>query len=130
MVTMRGSVQIMNKPALASAVRLSRPLCRQRLLVTGYATAAAATTRVRYIKRPEESKLFMYTVPPPQKVGTVTNVDVDEVPMHLCDLRTSNNMTLKQNGFELVPVPSGHGLNWEDREQVWLKYMRFVVCSA
>lgn len=127
---MRGSVQIMNKPALASAVRLSRPLCRQRLLVTGYATAAAATTRVRYIKRPEESKLFMYTVPPPQKVGTVTNVDVDEVPMHLCDLRTLNNMTLKQNGFELVPVPSGQALNWEDREQVRLKYMPFVVCSA
>ncbi len=48
----------------------------------------------------------------------MTNVDVDEVPMPLSDLRTANHMTLQQNGFELVEFPSGQGITWEDKEQV------------
>ena len=101
---------------LSLAVR-PRRLCHGRSIVRGTA-APAPTTRVRYIKRPHERELFIYTVPPPQNKDRVTNVDVDEVPMPLSDLRTANNMTLQQNGFELVEFPSGQGITWEDKEQV------------
>ena len=63
----------------------------------------------------------MYSVPPPKQVESVTNIAVDEVPMQLSDLRTANHMTLQQNGFELVQIPSGESINWDDREQVCLE---------
>ncbi len=110
-------MQALRGSPLNSTVRLPPPVCRGRCIVRGIA-APARTTRVRYIKRPDESDLFIYTVPPPQNKDRVTNVDVDEVPMPLSDLRTANNMTLQQNGFELVEFPSGQGINWDDKEQV------------
>ncbi len=110
-------MQALRGSALSLAVRLPRPVYRGRCIVSGIA-APAPTTRVRYIKRPNERELFIYTVPPPQKKDRVTNVDIDEVPMPLSDLRTANHMTLQQNGFELVDFPSGQGVAWEDKEQV------------
>ncbi len=81
------NMQALRGSPLILAVRLPRRLCRGRSIVRGIA-APAPTTRVRYIKRPHESELFIYTVPPPQEKDRVTNVDVDEVPMPLSDLRT------------------------------------------
>ncbi len=81
------------------------------------AAAASPTPRVRYSKRPEESDLFLYAVPPP-KQGKVTNLEPDEVPVILSDLRIANNVTLHRNGFELVNFPSGQDINWEDEQQV------------
>lgn len=75
----------------------------------------------------------MYSVPPPKQVESVTNISVDEVPMQLSDLRTANHMTLQQNGFELVQIPSGESINWDDREQVrprCLDPMRSLRCLA
>ena len=115
-------MQALRGSPLSLAVRPPRPVFRGRSVVRGIA-APAPTTRVRYIKRPKESELFIYTVPPPQEKDRVTNVDVDEVPMPLSDLRTTNHMTLQQNGFELVEFPSGQGITWEDKEQVYLKIM-------
>ena len=84
------------------------------------AAAASPTPRVRYSKRPEESELFLYTVPPPitKQGGKVTNLEPDEVSVTLNDLRTSNDVTLHRNGFELVNFPSGQDINWEDEQQV------------
>ncbi|DBA91397.1 TPA: hypothetical protein ACH3X2_003929 [Trebouxia sp. C0005] len=110
-------MQALRGSPLSLTIRLPRPVCRGRYIVRGIA-APAPTTRVRYIKRPDEKELFIYTVPPPQEKDRVTNVDVDEVPMRLSDLRTANHMTLQQNGFELVSFPSGQGITWEDKEQV------------
>ncbi len=110
-------MQALRGSPLILSVRLPRPVCRGRCIVKGIA-APAPTTRVRYIKRPDETELFIYTVPPPHKKDRVTNVDADEVPMPLSDLRTANHMTLQQNGFELVDFPSGQGITWEDKEQV------------
>ena len=107
-------MQVIRRSVLAPAVTFSRTT---RLATSAHA-AAAANTRVRYIKRPEDTKLFMYSVPPPKEADAVANIAVDEVPMQLSDLRTANHMTLQQNGFELVNIPSGHGINWDDREQV------------
>ena len=75
----------------------------------------------------------MYSVPPPKEVDSVANISVDEVPMQLSDLRTTNHMTLQQNGFELVQIASGQGINWEDREQVCCRlmaYFRFIACCC
>lgn len=108
-------MQVLSRSVLAPTVTFS---ARRQKLVTSAHAAAAANTRVRYIKRPEETKLFMYSVPPPKEVESVANIAVDEVPMQLSDLRTANHKTLQQNGFELVQIPSGQGINWEDREQV------------
>lgn len=112
-------MQVISRSVLAPVVTCSRTARRQKKLATSaHAAAAAANTRVRYIKRPEDTKLFMYSVPPPKEVDSVANIAVDEVPMQLSDLRTANHMTLQQNGFELVQIPSGQGINWDDREQV------------
>lgn len=110
-------MQVLSRPTVSPVFTVTRPSCRARLVVRA-STATTATTRVRYIKRPQESNLFLYTVPPPKEVGTVTNLDIDEIPMHLSDLRTAKPMTLQRNGFELVEFPSGHSINWEDRQQV------------
>lgn len=110
-------MQALSRSALLQNARLSRPACRHRLVATAHA-AATPNTRVRYIKRPTETDLFMYSVPPPKQVESVTNIAVDEVPMQLSDLRMTNHMTLQQNGFELVQIPSGDNINWDDREQV------------
>ena len=111
-------MQVLSRSVLIPNVRLPRSVCcRQRHATTAHA-AAPANTRVRYIKRPQESNLFMYSVPPPKEVDSVANISVDEVPMRLSDLRTAKPMTLQQNGFELVQIPSGQGINWDDREQV------------
>ena len=115
-------MQLLSRSALIPTVRLPRSVCRHRHATTAHA-AAPANTRVRYIKRPQETKLFMYSVPPPKEVDSVANISVDEVPMQLSDLRTANHMTLQQNGFELVQIPSGQGINWEDREQVCPRLM-------
>lgn len=82
------------------------------------AAAATPTPRVRYSKRPEESDLFLYAVPPPKQGGKVTNLEPDEVSVVLNDLRISNNVTLHRNGFELVNFSSGQDINWEDEQQV------------
>lgn len=117
-------MQLLSRSGLIPTVGIPRSVCRHRHAVTAHA-AAPANTRVRYIKRPQETKLFMYSVPPPKDVDSVANISVDEVPMQLSDLRTANHMTLQQNGFELVQIPSGQGINWEDREQV---YCRLMAC--
>ena len=112
-------MQVLNRSLLTPTVRLPRSVCRRQRHATVAHAAAPSNTRVRYIKRPQETKLFMYAVPPPKEVDSVANISVDEVPMQLSDLRTANHMTLQQNGFELVQIPSGQGINWEDKEQVW-----------
>ncbi|DBA72361.1 TPA: hypothetical protein ACH3X2_010514 [Trebouxia sp. C0005] len=88
------------------------------------AAAATPTKRVRYSKRPEESDLFLYTVPPPvtKQDGRVTNLEPDEVSIILNDLRVSNNVSLHRNGFELVNFPSGQDISWEDEQQVKKEY--------
>ncbi len=84
------------------------------------AAAASPTPRVRYSKRPEESDLFLYNFPPPinKQGGKVTNLEPDEVPVFLNDLRNSNDVTVHRKGFELVNLPSGQETDWEDEDQV------------
>ena len=110
-------MQVLSRSTGIRVVRPTRP-ARRDLFVLRASATTAATTRVRYIKRPQESNLFLYTVPPPKEVNAVTNLSVDEVPMQVNDLRAVNHMTLQQNGFQLVDFPSGQGITWEDRQQV------------
>lgn len=48
----------------------------------------------------------------------MTNLEPNEVPVFLNDLRNSNDVTLHRNGFELVKFPSGQEIDWEDEDQV------------
>ena len=101
-------------------VRVVRPPCALGRIITraAAATPALPTTRLRYSKRPKEGNVFFYTTEPPAEVGRVTNVEPDEVCVEVQDLRVSNGMTLERNGFEMVKFPSGHGVDWQDEEQV------------
>ena len=82
----------------------------------------AAPIRVRYSQRADKrdtGPLKFYIVPPPpEAAGKVTNVASHEVPAETYDLRSSKIMRLEQNGFELVKVPSGQQICWEDDSEV------------
>ena len=78
--------------------------------------APTAAPRVRYSKARDKSNLFYYTVPPPEGVG-VTNIEADEHPVQLTDLRTQPT-TLRGNGFELVKLPLEEEIDWGDDQQV------------
>lgn len=90
---------------------------RARLSVRA-AAAAEPSTRVRYAKRPTKKDLFYYTIPPPEDVGTITNLEPDDIAVELQDLRADNGMQWQRNGFELVQFPAAQDICWEDKDQV------------
>ena len=57
-------------------------------------------------------------MPLPTGVDRATNLQADDVAVDLTDLRTENDISIKRNGFELVKISSGKGINWEDADQV------------
>ena len=83
-------------------------------------SASEARTRVRYIKHPQlqDKTLFLYMTRPPAHIKAATNVEADEVPVRLTDLRTAEPTTLQRHGFELVKFPSGKNLDWSNTQQV------------
>jgi hypothetical protein len=112
---------IVNARCARVSGRLAGPLFAARVgrrVFETNAAAASPTPKIRYSQRPEESDLFLYTFPPPRQDGKVTNLEPDEVPVFLNDLRNSNDVTLHRNGFELVKFPSGQEIDWEDEDQV------------
>ena len=93
------------------------PRCRAVLTVR--ATAAAETSkRVRYAKRPDQKDPFFYTVPPPETLDKITNLEPQDVAVELRDLRVSNDMQWHRNGFELVQFSGAQDICWEDKDQV------------
>ena len=57
---------------------------------------------------------------PPAHIKAATNVESDDVPVRLTDLRTAEPTTLQRQGFELVKVQSGKNNDWNDTQQVRL----------
>ncbi|DBB06063.1 TPA: hypothetical protein ACH3X3_009633 [Trebouxia sp. C0006] len=116
---------IVNARCARVSGRLAGPLFAARVgrrVFETNAAAASPTPKIRYSQRPEESDLFLYTLPPPRQDGKVTNLEPNEVPVFLNDLRNSNDVTLHRNGFELVKFPSGQEIDWEDEDQVKEEY--------
>ena len=112
---LRGQL-VCSRLARASSVSCA-PRCRATLTVRAIA-AVETGKRVRYAKRPDQKDSFYYTVPPPETLDKITNLEPEDVAVEIKDLRVDNDMQWHRNGFELVPFPGVQDISWEDQDQV------------
>ena len=125
-------MQIQHRRVAGLAAGISRPsgAAGRRFRLRALSAAAAAPTRVRYVKQPKEDKLFYWAMPLPTGVDNATNLQPDDVAVRLTDLRTDNDISIKRNGFELVRISSGQGINWEDADQVQTLHCQTYVLAC